>query len=80
MPGNPIIRLYASSRRRRSPCSMGARRRRMPASVELHVVFGTKGREHRLPLFIGETSQIQLIVIAQELSPLRGGLGCSWLL
>src|SRR3984893_7022748 len=41
------------------------------ASVELHVVVRSKGRTHSLPLRVSEPAQIEFIVIAQELSPLR---------
>ena len=59
--------------RRRSPLE----HRRQPAAdaaiVELHVLVGTEGREHQLALRLGQPSEIELVVVAQEHPPLRRG-------
>jgi hypothetical protein len=43
------------------------------SAIELHLFVGTEGLEDGLPLRFGEPSQIEFVVIAQKLTPLRGG-------
>ena len=43
------------------------------AVIELHVLLRPEGGEHRLPLAFREPPEVELVVIAQEDAPLRGG-------
>ncbi len=57
------------------PLAVVAQHRRQsspdPAVVQLHALVGTEFREHPLALLLCEPSQIQLVVAAEELHPLR---------
>ena len=57
--------------------AVAVQHRRQPppdaAVVELHVGIGPEGGEHGLALLVGEATEIELIVIAQEYAPLRRG-------
>src|SRR5581483_3575604 len=41
--------------------------------VKLHLLLRTESSENRLALLLGKASEIEFIVIAQELAPLSGG-------
>ncbi len=45
----------------------------MPRSIQLHVRLGAKRLEHRFALLLGESPEIELVVVAQEHAPLRRG-------
>ena len=59
------------------PAPVAAQHRRKPAAdaavVELHVLVGTECRKHQLALRFRQPAEIELVVIAQEQAPLRGG-------
>ena len=41
--------------------------------IKLHILFGTESGEDLCSLFFGQAAQIQLVMIAQKLAPLRSG-------
>ena len=59
------------------PPLVAAQHRREPAAdaaiVKLHVLVGAERLEHGCALRLGEPAEIELVVVAQEQAPLRGG-------
>src|SRR6202012_852655 len=59
------------------PAAISLQHGRQPAAnstiVKLHLLLRTESSENRLALLLGKASEIEFIVIAQELAPLRGG-------